>query len=51
MISKKQVSLAAIEAGFMISTGHGQDADKLIPVSDVETLRMFYELMEGDANG
>jgi hypothetical protein len=35
---------AALEAGFMISTAHGQDKDKLMPVSDVKTLREFYKL-------
>lgn len=35
----------ALEAGFVISTGYGQVADKLMPISDTATLKKFADLI------
>lgn len=39
----------ALEAGFMLSTAHGEN--KLMPVSDSATLRKFAELVTAEVRG
>lgn len=41
MVSDKEIVMMAMEAGFSVSTAHGQEVGKLMPISDVETLRAF----------
>lgn len=36
----------ALEAGFMISTAHGQGENKLMPVTDLATLKKFLKLVD-----
>jgi len=36
----------ALECGFMLLTTHGQGTDKLMPVSDIDTLVKFYRQAE-----
>ncbi len=38
----------ALEAGFMISTAHGQGKNKIMPVSDRHTLEHFAQLVKSD---
>ena len=42
----RNIMIAALEAGFMISTQYGQGTNKLMPCSDMDTLREFVRLLE-----
>jgi len=44
-MDKKEIISVAMEAGFMLSTMHGQESPKLMPVSDSETLLAFAKLI------
>lgn len=44
-ISKTEIIRAALEAGIMISTQYGQGMDKMMPVTDTETLEKFVEIL------
>lgn len=46
MTDQNMILSKALEAGFMISTAHGQSKDKLMPVSDVDTLMKFSALLQ-----
>ncbi len=41
MTNDEEIIALALESGFMLSTAHGQDANKLMPVSDTATLIKF----------
>jgi hypothetical protein len=45
MIAKEELYGLALQAGFMLSTAYGQEEDKLMPVTDGETLKKFAELV------
>jgi hypothetical protein len=47
--SDQQLISAAMEAGIMLSTGHGQSSTKLMPVSDLSTLRNFARRLQNAA--
>ena len=40
-MDKKQIIQMALQHGFMLSTSYGQEAKKLMPVSDSETIIAF----------
>ena len=40
-INRELVVDLALRAGFSLSTGHGQGIDKLMPITDTETLMQF----------
>lgn len=40
-MTEDEIVAAALEAGFMLSTAHGQSENKLMPVSDKDTLMAF----------
>ena len=42
-LKREEVLAQALEAGFMLSTAHGQKPLQLMPVSDSETLMRFAE--------
>lgn len=44
-IPSKDIVSMAMDAGFMLSTGYGQQANKQMPVSDVDTLKAFARLV------
>lgn len=44
-LSRSDIYGLAMEAGFMLSTQYGQEKDKLMPVSDGETLVKFVDLI------
>lgn len=44
-MNKEEICSLALEAGFMLSTMHGQDTPKLMPVSDSATLVKFAQLV------
>jgi hypothetical protein len=44
-MKKEDIYSLALEAGFMLSTQYGQEENKLMPVSDGETLQKFAELI------
>src|ERR1700761_2897799 len=43
--TREDIASAAMNAGFMLSTAHGQEKGKLIPVSDTDTLKRFYDAL------
>ena len=43
---KEDAYQLALEAGFMLSTQHGQDENKLMPVTDGDTLMTLIALVE-----
>jgi hypothetical protein len=43
-LSSLGVIQCALEAGFMISSMHGQGENKLMPASDLATLKKFLKL-------
>jgi hypothetical protein len=45
-MKEQDVARIALEAGFMLSTAYGQEKEKLMPVSDIKTLKRFAELLE-----
>lgn len=46
---RSQVIAAALDAGFMLSTMHGQGANKMMPVSDSKTLIAFWQAARASA--
>lgn len=38
-----EIMQIALDSGFMVSGTHGQSKDKLMPVSDFSTLKVFAE--------
>lgn len=44
-LERSDIINAALEAGFMIHTGYGQNAGQLMPVSDETTLTHFANLI------
>jgi len=45
-MDKEEVIRIALECGFMISTQYGQEEPLLMPVSDIETLVKFEEMLK-----
>lgn len=50
MTFEEMVTACALEAGFLISSSHGQARDKPMPVSDRATLQKFSELFQKQAH-
>ena len=46
--SDDQITSAALAAGFMLSTAHGAELRKLMPATDLATLREFVKLLTGN---
>lgn len=45
-MTKEEAYPLALEAGFMLSTQHGQGENKLMPVTDGDTLMVLIRLVE-----
>lgn len=45
MKNKNEIYALALKAGFMLSSQYGQEENKLMPVSDGETLQKFAKLI------
>lgn len=46
MLKRQEIYQIALQAGFMLSTEYGQDADKLMPCTDGDTLMELVKLIE-----
>lgn len=41
-----EIARIALDVGFAISTAYGQDANKLMPISDLKTLVSFANVLQ-----
>ncbi len=48
MTNRERVIMCALEAGIMVSTSYGQNSYQRMPVSDLETLLKFAELLNSE---